>query len=114
MVNMKRLMRSVARAVAGPGYQKCSPKQARPRPADPNAQFFNELFTPTFMARYTDFASIADLIAESGFRIEAVGDLSRVDEKTWDAFIARSTRFGSWEAMQQAAFAEWNTKQLAA
>jgi hypothetical protein len=74
---------------------------------------FSELFPPGFMARYTNFTSLDDLLAKSGFKVETGEDFANIPDAAWDAFIASSTRFANWEAMQQKAFEEYAQRKLA-
>ena len=67
---------------------------------------FTELFPSGFMERYTNFASIDDLLAKSGFTLETVEDFVNIPGIDWNAFIAATTCFANWEEMLQKAYAE--------
>lgn len=62
-----------------------------------------EVLTPTFLARFSDFESFADLVAKSGFTIESQEDFDRIPQDEWDTFIAQNTQFSSWQDMLQMA-----------
>ncbi len=74
---------------------------------------FSDLFTPDFMQRRTRFNNFEALIEASGFKVETAEDFNGIPDADWDRFIAGNTSFGSWEAMQKAAGAEWVKHQLA-
>lgn len=73
---------------------------------------FSELFTPSFMARYTNFTSFDDLLAKSGFTVESTEDFANIPDVAWDVFIASDTRFANWEEMKVKAFEEYAQRKL--
>jgi hypothetical protein len=74
---------------------------------------FDELYPPNFMIAFTDFASIDEMFAASGFKTETEEDFAAIPDDAWDEFIARRTRFASWQAMQEEAGQEWAERRLA-
>ena len=73
---------------------------------------FSELFPPKFMARFTDFTSFDDLLVKCGFKVDTVEDFVNIPDGEWNAYIASSTRFASWEEMQKKAFEEYAQRKL--
>lgn len=73
---------------------------------------FDDLFHPAFMAAQTDFRTIDEMFAQSGYSVETSDDFEEIPDAEWDAFVARRTRFANWHEMQEAATQEWATRQL--
>ena len=72
----------------------------------------NELFYDEFMLRNTDFSSIDDMFAASGFKVETSDDFAAIPDDEWDAFVKARTRFESWEEMKKAAVQQWAAGRL--
>lgn len=75
----------------------------------------HEVFPPSFMRRNTAFATIDLMLAASPVPMTGkheVSDLDRNDRAVWESFIRFRTRFRSWEAMRNAACAEWLATEL--
>lgn len=71
---------------------------------------FDELFTQRFMSRNTTFTSLEAMLDAGGItKIESADDLSGKD---WDSHVARTTRFENWDAMFEAAAADWLATQM--
>lgn len=73
---------------------------------------FSDLFPPVFMSRYTQFQSIDELCAKSGFKTDTPEDFKAIPDKPWDDFIAANTHFKNWKDMQAKAGAEWVKKKI--
>lgn len=73
---------------------------------------FEDLFTAEFMDEYTDFPSIDDLLNAGGFNAETDEDFEAIPEDKLDAFIARVTRFSTWEEMLSEATQAYLSDQL--
>ena len=71
-----------------------------------------ELFPPAFVRRHSRFANIEALLEASGFSVKTAEDFAQIPDGEWDAFIARSTNFSDWKAMQKAGTAEYVKKKL--
>ncbi len=71
-----------------------------------------ELYPPAFMAKHTDFATIEEMFAASGFTLETPEDFTVVGSGEWDAFVANRTRFADWHSMQESALATWTAHRL--
>lgn len=73
---------------------------------------FSELFTASFMSKYTPFPSIDELLDAGGFHAETSEDFEAIPEDALDAHIAATTKFKSWDDMVGEATQEYITKQL--
>jgi hypothetical protein len=71
-----------------------------------------ELLTPGFLAKHSQFASLDDLIAASGFKVESAEDFKAIPDEPWDQFIKSNTDFDSWTEMLPGAVAEWTAQKL--
>ena len=73
---------------------------------------FDELFSPDFMIEFTDFTSIDEMFEASGFKTDTEEDFALIPDVEMDAFVARTTRFASWEEMRTAGAQRWAQKKL--
>lgn len=71
-----------------------------------------DLFQSEFMSKCSSYSSFLELIDASGFKVESAEDFAGIPDKEWDAFVAKSTSYASWQEMQHAATAEYAKKQL--
>ena len=66
-----------------------------------------EILTPDFMARFTNFASVDDMLDKSGFEVNTAEDFQTVtDDDAWSDFVAVNTQFPTWGNMLVAAYEE--------
>src|SRR4051794_1950666 len=72
----------------------------------------NELMNREFMRRNTQFLSVDEMVAKSGFEVNSIDDFKALPDAEWDEFICNHTRFGSWREMQEVAVQAWTKKQL--
>jgi hypothetical protein len=77
-----------------------------------HAVSLNELMNPTFMRRNTQFSSVDDMVAKSGFEVNSIEDFKAIPDAEWDQFIRQHTRFGSWREMQEVAVQAWTKNKL--
>lgn len=85
------------------------------RAAENEGQHFvrmDELFPDFFMMRYTNFASITEMMEKSGVQIECQNDLDNIPEEAFNAFIQKNSRFESWTEMKQAAAGDLMRRKL--
>ena len=73
---------------------------------------FPELFTPNFLARYTTFTSIDQMMQESGYKVESQEDFAKIPDGPWDGFIRSRTQFPSWQEMLGRATQEFAAREL--
>lgn len=73
---------------------------------------FSELFTASFMQRYTSFSSFDELLKAGNFNIESQEDFEAISDAKFDKHIAATTKFKNWEAMLSEATAQYATKKL--
>jgi len=71
-----------------------------------------ELFPPGFMQKHTEFVDIEAMLKAGGFQVNSTEDLKAVPIDQLNAFVARSTKFQSWEAMQETGVREWAVSKL--
>src|SRR5687768_10010762 len=73
---------------------------------------FTDLFTTDFVRRFTDFLTLDELFAASGFKIASTADFEKIPADQWNAFIQQNTLFGSWQEMQEKAMGEWMARRV--
>ncbi len=73
---------------------------------------FSELFTTSFMHKYTSFSSMDELLKAGGFHAESQEDFESIPDSEFDRHIAATTRFSSWEDMLHEATSQYVTKKL--
>lgn len=73
---------------------------------------FSELFTPAFMRKYTSFTSFDELLAAGGFHAETSEEFEAIPDAPFDAHVAATTKFSSWEEMLGKATEQYVAKQL--
>lgn len=74
-----------------------------------NQVSFNELFTNSFMSKYTDFTNIDDFVTNSGFDFS---DLESIPDSDLDNFVSNNTSFSNWKEMLTKASEIWTVKKL--
>lgn len=70
---------------------------------------FDDLFTPSFMLKYTSFDSIDEFVESSGFDFQ---NQEENDESSLDEFVRENTSFDDWHSMQEKAAELWALKRL--
>lgn len=73
---------------------------------------FEELFTKSFMAKYTDFSSFDDLLTSGGFEVNSQDDFLAIPDDVFDNHISSVTRFNNWESMLNKATDLYVSKKL--
>jgi len=68
---------------------------------------FTDLFTPSFMTTYTQFANFSELLVFGKFQVNSLQEFMALLNKEFDKFIAKTTKFKSWEEMQSTAVADY-------
>ncbi|EHQ88412.1 hypothetical protein [Desulfosporosinus youngiae] len=72
---------------------------------------FTDLFTPAFMSAYTQFANFGELLVVGKFQVNSFQEFMALLDKDFDKFIAKTTKFKSWEEMQSTAVADYIKKK---
>lgn len=67
----------------------------------------NDLFTPAFMIRYTQFATFKELLEAGKYNLKSLEDFNAILNKEFDELICETTQFRNWEGMQTSAVAEY-------
>ncbi len=70
---------------------------------------FSELFTTSFMRKYTSFSSIDELLSAGGFNSE---DLENNPTNEFDKHIEATTKFKNWENMLDEATSQYIENKL--
>ncbi len=73
---------------------------------------FADLFTPSFMQKYTQFQSFEDFLSSSGFEVNSQEDFEAIPDKDMDAYVAKTTDFETWEDMLLKATEKYTFKKL--
>lgn len=73
---------------------------------------FGELFTTSFMRKYTSFSSMDELLAAGGYNIESQEDFEAIPDTEFDKHIAATTKFRNWEEMLSEATTQYVTRKL--
>ena len=73
---------------------------------------FNDLFTPSFMRKYTRFSSIDALLEAGGFQANINEEFDAIPQESLDAHVSRTTKFKSWEDMLQEATEQYIQRKL--
>ena len=68
---------------------------------------FKDLFTPSFMAKHTQFANFSELLICGEFKVNSLEEFMALLDEKFDAFVKQTTQFQTWEEMQSAAVAEY-------
>lgn len=73
---------------------------------------FGELFTPSFMRKYTSFSSMDELLNAGGFKVESQEDFENIPDNEFDKHIAANTKFKNWEDMLSEATSQYAARKL--
>lgn len=73
---------------------------------------FSDLFTKSFMRKYTPFSTFDELLEAGGFHADTTEEFEAIPDAPFDAHIAATTRFKSWEEMIRAAQEQYITRKL--
>ena len=73
---------------------------------------FDKLFPPAFMAQYTDFKTIDEMLDATGDKIDGADDFDALPEGVWEKLVKQRTRFKDWEDMKGKAAQEWTAQEL--
>lgn len=71
-----------------------------------------DLLTPAFVLRYTSHRDLQALLWAGGLPPQGLLGLTETPSASWDAFIARSSRFANWAALLSQARGEWLARRL--
>lgn len=71
---------------------------------------FTDLFTPTFMSKYTQFANFGELLTFGKFNVNSFPEFLALLNDDFDEFIKKTTKFKSWEEMQSTAISDYSKK----
>lgn len=72
----------------------------------------SEVITPEFLSSCSRFASLEELFAASGFKVDSSEDFKAIPDDEWDAFIRQHTNFETWQEMLGEASAVWAKNRI--
>ncbi|MCB8818725.1 hypothetical protein [Desulfosporosinus shakirovi] len=72
---------------------------------------FTDLFTPSFMSTYTQFANFGELLTVGKFNVNSLEDFMALLNDEFDVFIKKKTKFKNWDEMQSTAVSDYFKKQ---
>jgi hypothetical protein len=73
---------------------------------------FDELFSKSFMTKYTKYESINEMVDKSPFKVESEEDFKKIPDTDWDKYVRENTSFQSWGEMRSKAAEEYLGKQV--
>lgn len=73
---------------------------------------FDDLFTPSFMDKYTNFSSFEGLLTAGGFIVQSQEDFEAIPEDVFDVHISKHTKFKNWKEMLGKAGEEYIARKL--
>lgn len=73
---------------------------------------FEELFSTSFMQKYTSFSSFKELLDAGGFHAETNEDFRAIPDNEFNKHIAATTQFRNFKEMGDAATACFFTEKL--
>ena len=71
-----------------------------------------ELFSGTFMGKYTTFPTFDAFFVASGFDAKTEEDFWKIPADQWDAAVKKGTRFQTWGEMKAAATDDYVKRHL--
>ena len=74
---------------------------------------YEDFFTYEFMADYSDFSSMDDMLFRSGFGIMSLAEVANIPPANWDAYIAKHTKYQQWFDFGKKAMTVWMQKKIA-
>lgn len=73
---------------------------------------FTELFTPSFMRKYTHFSSFDEFLQSGGFKADSQEEFEAIPDEPFDRHVATVTTFSNWEDMLGKATELYTLKKL--
>jgi len=71
-----------------------------------------DLFTASFMRKYTQFDSFEDFLSSGGFEVNSQEDFEAIPDEVMNAHVAKTTHFQTWEDMLNKAAEVYFAKKL--
>lgn len=73
---------------------------------------FSDLFTKSFMNKYTNFSTFDDFLTAGGFDVNSKEDFEAIPDDDMDNHVSDTTKFSSWQEMLNEAAEEYTLKKL--
>ena len=77
-----------------------------------NQVAFNDLFTRSFMSKYTNFSTFDEFLNAGNFIVNSQEDFEAIPDDDMDCHVQGTTKFSSWEEMLGSATEKYVAKQL--
>lgn len=72
----------------------------------------NDLFTKSFMNKYTNYSSFDELLESGNFIVNSQEDFDNIPDSELDLHISQNTKFNTFQDMLDEAGADYALKQL--
>jgi hypothetical protein len=73
---------------------------------------FNDLFTKSFMEKYTSVSSFDEFLLKGNFKVDSQSDFESIPDDVFDAYVSSNTSFKSWNDMLEKATDQYLSKLL--
>lgn len=73
---------------------------------------FDELFSNSFMRKYTQFSNFDEFLKAGNFIVNSQEDFEAIPDNEMDLHVGRATKFSSWQDMLGKAGEEYALKKL--
>ncbi len=73
---------------------------------------FDELFTFSFMTKYTQYESFDEFLKAGGFEVNSQEDFEAIPDADMDTYVSKMTSFRSWQNMLDKATEQYISKKL--
>lgn len=73
---------------------------------------FSDLFTSSFMNKYTNFSNFEEFLEAGEFTVNSQEDFESIPDSDMDLHVSKSTKFSSWQNMLESATEAYVAKKL--
>lgn len=70
------------------------------------------LFPDEFISTHTEYATLEDFLASSGFDTSSQEAFEAISADEWDAYVKSESDFSSWQEMMESAVVLWVSNHL--
>jgi len=86
-------------------------QNAKELEANPEVSF-DELFSASFMNKYTNFSSFDDFMAASDLGVKTQEDFEALPKGDLDKYVSENSKFDNWDMMFKQAYGEYAFKKI--
>lgn len=72
----------------------------------------SDLFTESFMEKYTNCSSFEEFLEIGGFEVNSKEDFENIDDAEFDKHVSNNSQFDTWQLMLDTAAEQYITKKL--